>query len=355
MWSENGAMKNMISRIFTLLLILSGCCYADTVRYIPKRNELTYTFGGHPPVMRLKPGTVLESWTEDCYDGSIKSPNDIPSKVAPIGRDNPQTGPFYIEDAKPGDIIAVHILDLQPARDYAVSSHYPGFGALTGTDYTAMLNPLLPEKMWWYRVDKKKGTATTKLGSRILEIPIRPFLGCIATAPQRNEARWTVTPEAYGGNMDAYQIVKGATVYLPVNIEGGLLQFGDGHLAQGEGEIIGTALEAAMDVKLSIDLIKDKTIAWPRIENDEYIMATGSYRPLEDALRIAYKELVLWLVQDYGFEMMDAYQLCSQVGELDVVQVVDPNYTVVAKIHKKWLPNVQTMQGMHGRMKAVHK
>lgn len=340
----------MMWRIF-ILFFVSSCCFAETVRYIPKRNELTYTFGGHRAVMRLKPGTILESWTEDCYDGSVKSPTDIPSKVAPIGRDNPQTGPFYIEGARPGDTIAVHVLDLQPSRDYAISSHYPGFGALTGTEYTALLNPPLPERMWWYTVDRQKGTATTKLGTRSFTIPIRPFLGCIATAPQRNEARWTVTPEAYGGNMDAYQITRGSTVYLPVNVEGGLLQFGDGHLAQGEGEIIGTALEAAMDVKLKIQLIQGQTIAWPRIENDDYIMATGSYRPLEDALRIAYKELVQWLVQDYGFEMMDAYQLCSQAGEVDVVQVVDPNYTVVAKIHKKWLPQVSTMQGMHNKMK----
>lgn len=341
----------MILRIWLILSIALTWCSAETVRYIPKRKELTYTYGGHPPVMRLKPGTVLESWTEDCYDGSVKSPNDIPSKVAPIGRDNPQTGPFYIEGAEPGDIVVVHVLDLQPARDYAISSHYPGFGTLTGTDYTALLNPLLPEKLWWYTVDKEKGTVTTKLGDRTLEIPMRPFLGCIATAPQRNEARWTVTPEAYGGNMDAYQIVKGATVYLPVNVKGGLLQFGDGHLAQGEGEIVGTAVESAMDVKLKIDLIKGRSILWPRIEDDHYIMATGSYRPLEDAFRIAYKELVLWLVQEYGFEMMDAYQLCSQVGEVDVVQVVDPNYTVVAKIHKKWLPTVEAMGGMHNKMK----
>jgi acetamidase/formamidase len=341
----------MIVRFFVFFLFVFSCCSAETVRYIPKPEELTATFGGNQPVMTLQPGTILESWTEDCYDGTIKGPQDLPSKVEP-GRENPQTGPFYIEGAEPGDVVAVHVLDLQPARDYAVSIHYPGFGALTGTDYTAVLNPLLPEKLWWYKVDKQKGTATTQLGDHELKIPIRPFLGSIATAPQRNEARWTVTPEAYGGNMDAYQIQKGATVYLPVNIKGALLQFGDGHLAQGEGEIIGTAVEAAMHVKLKIDLVRGQPIGWPRIETDDYIMATGSYRPLEDAFRIAYKELVLWLTKEYGFEMMDAYQLCSQVGEADVVQVVDPNYTVVAKIHKKWLPSVKPMGGMHRKMKS---
>ena len=326
--------------ILCVLFFASSFVFCETVQYIPKHEELKYTFGGHAPVLRLKPGTILETWTEDCFDGAVKKPTDLPSQVAPVGHDNPQTGPFYIEGAKPGDTLAVHILHLEPATDHAISSFYPGFGTLTGTDYTAMLNPPLPERVWWYHVDPKKGTASTKLGDRTFEIPIHPFLGCIATAPQRGEVRWTVTPEAYGGNMDAYQIRDGATVYLPVQVDGALLEFGDGHLAQGEGEIIGTALEAALNVKLKIDLIKGKTIAWPRIENDDYIMATGSYRPLEDAFRIAYKELVLWLVNEYGFEEMDAYQLASQVGEADVVQVVDPNYTVVAKIPKKYLPTL---------------
>lgn len=340
--------------ILNLLLLLPvGISLGETVKYMPKPEDLKYTFGGYPPVMKIKPGRIIETWTEDGYNGAVKKPSDIPSKVAPIGKDNPQTGPFYIEGAKPGDVLAVYIIDLQPARDYAVSSHYPGFGALTGTDYTAILNPNLPEKMWWWTVHRDKGTASTKLGDRTLEIPMTPFFGCIATAPQRLEVRWTVTPEAYGGNMDAFQIRKGATVYLPVNVEGALLTFGDGHLAQGEGEIIGTALESALNVRVKVDLIKGKTIAWPRIENDEYIMAAGSYRPLEDAFRIAYKEMILWLVDEYGYEMMDAYELASQVGVVDMVQMVDPNYTVVAKIPKKYLPaNIQAFGGMHQKMKS---
>lgn len=342
----------MIRNSFFCLFFFVGLSFAQTVQYIPKHDELKYTFGGHSPVMHLKPGTTLLSWSEDCFDGAVKHPTDLPSKVAPIGHDNPQTGPFYIDGAQPGDILAVHIIHLEPARDYAVSSAYPGFGALTNTDYTATLNPPLPEKVWWYTVDKAKGTASTKLGNRTLEIPIHPFFGCIATAPQRSEVRWTVTPEAWGGNMDAYMIKDGATVYLPVNVEGALLYFGDGHLAQGEGEIIGTALEAALNVKIKVDLIKGKSIGWPRIENDDYIMTTGSYRPLEDAFRIAYKEMVTWLVDEFGFETMDAYQLCSQVGEVDVVQVVDTNYTVVAKIPKKYLPAVQAFGGMHQKMKT---
>ena len=345
----------MIGKACLFLILLATVSFAQTVQYIPKHEELKYTFGGHAPVMHLKPGTILETWTEDCFDGAVKKPTDLPSKVAPVGHDNPQTGPFYIDGAQPGDTLAVHIIHLEAARGYAVSSNYPGFGTLTGTDYTAILNTPLEEKVWWYTVDKAKGTATTKLGDRTLEINMHPFLGCIATEPQRGEVRWTVTPEAYGGNMDAFEIKDGATVYLPVNVAGALLEFGDGHLAQGEGEIIGTALESALNVKIKVDLIKGKSINWPRIENDDYIMTTGSYRPLEDAFRIAYKEMVQWLVSDYGFDMLDAYQLCSQAGEADVVQVVDPNYTVVAKIAKKYLPAVQAFGGIHDWMKSGTK
>lgn len=339
-------------RSIICLCLLCTIGYSQTITYIPKHDELKYTFGGHQPMMRLKPGTIVQTWTEDCYDGSVKQPTDLPSKVAPIGRDNPQTGPFYIEGAQPGDILVVHLIEIEPARDYAVSSAYPGFGALTGTDYTATLNPLLEEKVWWYTIDKTKRTASTVLGNYKLEVPIAPFLGCIATAPQRGEVRWTVTPEAYGGNMDVWQVKKGATIYLPVNVEGALLELGDGHLAQGEGEIIGTALESALNVKFKVDLVKGRSITWPRIENDEYIMTVGSYRPLEDAFRIAYKEMVLWLADDFKMDTMDAYQLCSQVGEADAAQVVDPNYTVVAKISKKYLPPGTIMGGMHQKMKS---
>lgn len=340
-------MKIMTFLIPVVVVVTS----AQTVRYIPKKEDLRFTFGGHPPVMTLKPGTILETWTEDCYDGAVKSPTDIPTQVAPIGRDNPQTGPFFIEGAMPGDILVVHILDLSPAKDHGISSHYPGFGTLTGTEYTALLTPLLPEKLWWYDVDRKRNVVRTTMGNHVVEIPMSPFLGGIGIAPQRGEVRWTVTPEAFGGNMDYWEIKKGATVYLPVHVPGALLQFGDGHLAQGEGEIIGTAVESSLNVRLKVDVIKGRTIAWPRVENDEYLMATGSYRPLEDAFRIAYKELIDWLVTDYGLDMMDAYQLCSQAGVVDVAQVVDPNYTVVAKIHKKYLPSGKAFGGMHERIK----
>ena len=344
----------VITRLSLLLVLcLAPGLVAQTVKYAPHHGELKYTFGGHRPVMTLKPGTILETWTEDCYDGAVKKPTDLPTKVAPIGHDNPQTGPFAIEGAEPGNILAVHIINLEPAREYAVSSSFPGFGALSGTDYTALLHDPLPEKVWWYEVDKKNWSVKYKAitGDFSVNIPMNPFLGCIGTAPQRDEVRWTVVPEQFGGNMDTWEARKGTTVYLPVNVKGAMLYFGDGHLAQGAGEIIGTAVESALELKLKVDLVKGKSISWPRMEDNEFLMTVGCYRPLEDAARIAFKELVMWISQDFGLDVHDAYELVSQVAQADLTQIVDPNYTIVAKFPKKYLPaGMKAYGGIHEKL-----
>ncbi len=333
------------SLIFALVALLSTPAFSlepiKKVVYRPEAGNFRYTFGPHQPVLKVKPGTIIETYTEDCYDGRVKSPEDLPTRVIPPGHDNPQTGPFYVEGAKPGDTLVVHIISIEPVRDYGISSYFPGFGILTPTRYTAMLNQELPETVWWYRIDKKKKTVRfqARQGDYSCEIPMNPFLGCLAVAPADGEVRTTVVPEAFGGNLDSPDVRPGNTIYLPVNVDGALLFLGDGHLVQGDGEIIGTAVEAAMKVRLYVDLIKNRKINWPRIESDDYLMSLGSYRPLEDAYRIALKDMIEWLVSDYRLDMMDAYQLLSQAGEARIAQVVDPNYTVVAKFPKKYLPD----------------
>lgn len=116
------------------------------LRWVPKHEELVYTFGGAKPLQRIQPGTRIITWTEDCFDGTVKTSADLPSKVMPPGHDNPQTGPFFVEGAEPGDTLAIHIITLYPARTWAVSSFSPGFGALVGTDQTAMLGPTFPNR-----------------------------------------------------------------------------------------------------------------------------------------------------------------------------------------------------------------
>ncbi|MGH9366079.1 MAG: acetamidase/formamidase family protein [Thermoanaerobaculia bacterium] len=310
------------------------------LRYVPKHEELKYTFGGVAPTHRITPGTRIISWTEDCYDGAVKKPGDIPSKVQLPGHDNPQTGPFYVEGAEPGDTLVIRIEKLDPARDYAVSSSFPGFGALSGTNRTAILQADLPETVWFYEVDRGKGVARTRSqdGKHSWEVPLAPFLGCLGVSPAHGEARSTIVPDDFGGNMDCPEVRAGNTVYLGVRVPGALLSFGDGHYAQGDGEIIGTAIEGAMNVELTVDLIKKRETPWPRIENSEWMMSVGAGRPLEDAARIAFKDMVRWVEERTGMGQMDAYQFVSQNAKAPVVQIVDPEYTVLVKIPKSRLP-----------------
>ena len=138
--------------------------------------------------------------------------------------------------------------------------------------------------------------------------------------------------------MDCPEVRAGNSVYLGVNVPGALLSFGDGHYAMGDGEIIGTAVEGAMDVELTVDLIPNRETPWPRIESDEEIMSLGAARPLEDAARIAFKDMVSWVRERTGLGEMDAYQFVSQAARAPIVQLVDPEYTVLVKVAKKRLP-----------------
>src|ERR1035437_6843291 len=204
---------------------------APTLNWIPKHEELVYTFGGAAPRQRIKPGTCIVTWTEDCFDGAVKTAADLPSKVMPPGHDNPQTVPFFVHGAEPGGTLAIHLLKLEPARAYAVSAFGPGFGALVGTDQTALLGPDFPETTWRYEVDARRNVArtTSRDGKHAWEVPLAPFLGCLGVAPASGEVRSTLVPGNFGGNMDCPEVRAGNTVYLGVNVPGALVSFGDGH------------------------------------------------------------------------------------------------------------------------------
>jgi acetamidase/formamidase len=237
----------MRTLMIALALIAANARAEEKIlRYIPTHEELKYTFGGVAPTHHIQPGTRIISWTEDCYDGAVTRPDQLPTKVIPPGHDNPQTGPFYVEGAEPGDTLAIHINKLEPARDHGISSFFPGFGALNGTDRTAVLGSDLPEKVWFYDVDRASGVARTHSldGHHTWDVPLAPFLGCLGVSPG-NEVRSTIVPDSFGGNMDCPEVRAGNTVYLGVRVPGALLSFGDGHYAMGDGEIIGTAIEGA--------------------------------------------------------------------------------------------------------------
>ncbi len=336
--------ESQFPRVSLLLILAAVAAPAASEQpvlvYRPAHEELKYTFGGAAPIRRIQPGTRIVSWTEDCYDGAVTKPGQLPSKVQLPGHDNPQTGPFFIEGAAAGDTLAIRIEKLEPARDYAISSSFPGFGALNGTDRTAILGADLPETVWFYGVDKARGVARTRSqdGKHSWEVPLAPFLGCLGVAPAGGEVRSTIVPDDFGGNMDCPEVRAGNTVYLGVRVPGALLSFGDGHFAMGDGEIIGTAIEGAMNVELTVDLIKKRQTPWPRIENSQWMMSVGASRPLEDAARIAFKDMVTWVREKTGVSEMDAYQFVSQNARAPIVQIVDPQYTVSVKIEKSRLP-----------------
>jgi amidase len=323
-----------------VLLASTSASAQQTVRYQPAERDLKFVYATVPPVATLKPGDTLETNTLDAFGNVIQKPGDT---MAMVKGDNPLTGPFAVAGAEPGDTLVVKILELVVDSPRGVGALAPGFGALNTTSYTPMLNQSPPERVWFYDIDRRANQATFHAhdSSFTVNIPLQPFLGCIGVAPAGGEARSSIVPAEFGGNMDASEARPGYTLYLPVNAPGALLYIGDGHAAQGDGEVAGTAIEVPLRVRLQVDLIKRKKIAWPRFENESSLMAVGAYRPLDDALRIAFTELVGWIHADYGLSELDAYELLSKVARIHLTEMVDPNYVVVAGIEKKYLPRRQ--------------
>jgi acetamidase/formamidase len=301
----------------------------QTIKFTPTAGVPTYAV--REPVLRIQPGTIVET-------RSFSTPGDYYEGGAWPG----EVGPFHIEGATTADTLVVKILRLRPNRDTAVSRYNPGgISGVAGDSRTRMLNDPLPARAFTWKLDRQRMVGILEMpnsASKRIEVPLKPMLGRVAVAPAGQEQFGGLWPGDFGGNLDASDVREGATVYLPIFHPGAQFYFGDGHALQGDGEIIGSGLETTMDVTFQFDLIKGKRIRWPRLEDADHIMVLGSVRPLTDAMRIAYVELIEWLVADYGFDKMDAFQLASQLGEVRVANIVDPNYTVVAKFPKKFLP-----------------
>jgi acetamidase/formamidase len=326
--------------------------------FTPTPEQYVWTFGGAPPLARIEPGTILEVFTEDCFAGRVRSDRDLVSEVCEFPFLNPQTGPFYVEGAMPGDTLAVHFVSIEPARDWAASTTVPLFGALTSTHLTATLQQPLPELVWIWELDRERRTCafTAKDSDVRVELPMDPMHGTVGVAPANLEVRSALVPDAYGGNMDTPEMRAGVTCYLGVNVEGAMFSLGDGHARQGEGETCGVAVETAMNSVVIVDLVKGRSTPWPRLESDTHLMSTGSARPLEDAFRIAQLDLVRWVAGSRGLSEMDAYQLLSQTVESPLANVCDTNYTSVAKVRKDWLPSATDDPGIHRRLReqAAH-
>ncbi len=317
--------------VAALLMLPAPAGAQQTHRFVPDRFYNTYSFA-HPPVLRIKPGDRVITKTIDAagVDWTGRSVANGP---------NPQTGPFFIEGAEPGDMLVVTIERIETNRAGAYSGSLlapytvdPGAIAAR-TDRDA-------KRVSW-TIDKAKGVARldgTDMQPGGIELPLRPMLGCVGVAPRGKEAISTATPGAWGGNMDYAHLNAGTRVMLPVYEPGALLFLGDGHARQGEAEVAGTGLETSMDVEFTVSLVKGRTISWPRMESATHIMVLGSARPLLEAFQHATSELQRWLSADYGFTERGAQTFLGQAAEYEIANVVDPAFTVVAKVPKALLP-----------------
>ena len=326
----------------------------DVIEFTPTREQYAYTFGGVAPVMRVKPGTVLRLWSDDAFGGALRSVDDLSSAKVDLRFVNPQTGPFFVEGAEPGDTLALHLVAVEPAREWAASAAIPFFGGMTSTDRVVTLQDPLPDTTWIYELDRDRKTVAfaARHSDHRIELPVEPMLGTVGVAPAGGEVRSSLVPDRFGGNMDTPEMRAGSTVFLGVNVEGAMFSVGDGHYRQGEGEACGTAVEGAMTTTLIVELIKGRAPGWPRIENDSHLMTIGSSRPMEDSWRIGNAELVHWVGQLCGLHPMDAYQLCSQIAQVPIANVVDANYSVVVKAAKTLIPGANAYDGIHAELRA---
>ena len=291
------------------------------------------TFGTHPPALHVEAGDSIATTTVDAR-GFDQDNAEL------AGRPNPQTGPFYVNGAEAGDTLVLKLHEVTPNRrlGWTTARLAPN---VVDFEYEANFDDEVDLATW--DVDVEAGTvALVEPQNRLTgkPLPLRPMLGTVGVAPDIGEAISTMTSGAHGGNMDYNRITRGVTVSFPVFTDGALFFLGDGHALQGDGEMDGTGVEISMDVRFSLDLIKGKTIHWPRAEDETFLMTCGNVRPLDQAVQHATTEIVSWLETDYGLTTREAHMLLGRFVEYDVGNMYDPAYTMVCKVRKSVLADL---------------
>ena len=303
----------------------------------PQRHEFTPTtfyrqFSAvNKPVLTVSPGDTVHTTTVDAGGTDEKG-------VTRVLGGNPETGPFYVETAMPGDTLVVHLSRLRLNRDWAGSDDYVVPRGID-TEWAVKLKDAGKSVRW--HLDTERGVATVEKPTEHLKnysVPLRPMLGCVATAPPPAAAApGTGDSGGYGGNMDFNEVIEGATVYLPVRTPGAMLYLGDGHAAQGDGELNGNALETSMDVEFAVDVIPGKRVPGPRVESETHIMAMGLDGSIDGAFRDATVNMAEWLTEKYGLTPSEVAEVMGTSAEYKVSEVADRNAGVVVKINKKRL------------------
>ncbi len=307
----------------------------------PQRHEFTPTVfhrefsSTTEPVLTVAPGDTIHTTTVDAGGKDEKG-------VTRVLGGNPETGPFFIEGAVPGDTLVVTIKKLRLNRDFAVSDDGLVDRALTAELAVKMKDGF--KTVRWH-LDVQRGVATLEHPGdhlRAYSVPLRPMLGCVATAPSSTSAApGTGDSGRYGGNMDFNEVVEGAIVYLPVNVPGAFLYVGDGHAAQGDGELTGNALETSMDVEVVVDVIPGKRPPGPRVESATHLMAMGLEGSLDGAFRNATDNMVHWLTDTYQLTSAEVAEVLGTSAEYKVSEVADRNAGIVLKLQKDRLRPLQ--------------
>jgi acetamidase/formamidase len=286
------------------------------------------------PVLTIAPGDSVHTTTVDAGGTDEKG-------VTRVLGGNPETGPFYVETAAPGDTLAVHLTRVRLNRDWAESDDFVVPRALD-SDLAVKMKDGGKTVRW--HLDTEHGVATPEKSVEHLAryaVPLRAMLGCVAVAPNVAQAAPGAGDSGqYGGNMDFNEIVEGAIVYLPVSVPGALLYVGDGHALQGDGELNGNALETSMEVEFTVDVLLGKRIPGPRVESATHIMAMGLGGSLDDAFRTATSNMAQWLTDEYKLTPSEVAQVLGTSAEYKVSEVADRNAGMVLKINKERLKSL---------------
>ena len=294
----------------------------------PKEFQRNYS-AAIAPVLRVFPGDTIRTSTVD--SGGLDAKRE---RRASGG--NPETGPFYIESALPGDTLVVKLNKVQPNRDTARSGSRINPRIVTPAYAVAAHYEPAYDSEW--SLDFAKGVARLAHPSERMKdytVPILPMIGCLATAPAANQSYRSVDLGPFGGNMDYNLMGEGMTLYLPVFQPGALFFLGDGHAAMGDGELTGAALETSLNVEFTVDVIKGFATGNPRAENAGYLFSMGIAGSIPDSIQGATAQLATWLKTDYKLNDNEVALLLGTAIQYDIAEMVDPQYNVVAKISKK--------------------
>jgi acetamidase/formamidase len=251
---------------------------------------------------------------------------------------NPQTGPFYVEGAMPGDTVAIHIVKLRLNRDWATSDDYLVRNAVPPGLAVVMKDT--GKTVHWH-LDREKMTGTPEIPGPHMKsyaVPLRPMLGCVAVAaPPIIAAPNSGDSGFYGGNMDFNEITEGSTVYLQARVPGALIYVGDGHAAMGDGELNGNGLETSMAVEFRVEVIRDKSTPQPRVETPDRLMALGYEGSLDESLKTATFNMQRWLTRDYALDPSEAAVVIGSAATIRISEAADRNSGVAIILDKSVL------------------